>query len=517
MRRPAAAPARSAAEPSGAAVRRIAVQLLAAGPADPPGLPPALRRAARLPGRPVMIVVATVVTALRNLALVAFTVEVCRLAWRFLGSAGRAARARDDQDKPNWDDTSVAGSAVLGSLDEARRAVYRCAATGWAAATRTRKKATVAIVPDQSPTKATDDRRLRRQRLAAGGDVRAVRRRSRARSTRRWADVLQDPRSAGRRQRSAGGRPLRSPRRQPHAARRTPRRPTGAAAPRPKATPSRGPRPRPRAGRAGCGDQQPTQAAANDRRPRPRRSGGPPTVERPTQTNESRPSDARQPAAACPADPPNPRGPAQRRPRGAGQDRAPRRTGPDRQEHGHLADGADRDQRPLAAGQAADRPARGDQQPPAPGPRRQGLLHPPDRLRDGAGAEDAPGDEQRLRRGRRQADHGRAAARQPRPGHRPAQARRHPPAAGAEHQELRDAGLRPVLGRVRGDGEEGPGRQPDRRGLRRHHHHADQPGHHRHQPLGAAADAGPGRDHRRRFDGVSAGVPGLRSGQAVRR
>ena len=109
------------------------------------------------------------------------------------------------------------------------------------------------------------------------------------------------------------------------------------------------------------------------------------------------------------------------------------------------------------------------------------------------------------------------APRQPRPGHRPAQARRHPAAAGAEHQELRDAGLRPVLGRVRADGQEGPGRSADRRGLRRHHHHADQPGHHRHQPLGAAADAGPGRDHRRRLDGVPAGVPGLRPRQARRR
>ena len=87
-------------------------------------------------------------------------------------------------------------------------------------------------------------------------------------------------------------------------------------------------------------------------------------------------------------------------------DRPAGRPRPNRQEHGHLADGADRDQRPLAAGQAADRPARGDQQPSPPGPRRQGLLHPPDRLRHGAGAEDAPGDEQRLRRGRRQADHG---------------------------------------------------------------------------------------------------------------
>ena len=39
-----------------------------------------------------MIVVSTVVTAIRNLALFAFTVEVIRLAWRFLGSARRRSQ-----------------------------------------------------------------------------------------------------------------------------------------------------------------------------------------------------------------------------------------------------------------------------------------------------------------------------------------------------------------------------------------------------------------------------------------
>ena len=33
-----------------------------------------------------MIIVSTVVTAIRNLALVVFTVEVCLLAWRMLGA-----------------------------------------------------------------------------------------------------------------------------------------------------------------------------------------------------------------------------------------------------------------------------------------------------------------------------------------------------------------------------------------------------------------------------------------------
>ena len=38
-----------------------------------------------------MIVVSTLVTTLRNLALVLFTVEVCRMAWRFLSSPRTAA------------------------------------------------------------------------------------------------------------------------------------------------------------------------------------------------------------------------------------------------------------------------------------------------------------------------------------------------------------------------------------------------------------------------------------------
>ena len=45
--------------------------------------------------------------------------------------------------------------------------------------------------------------------------------------------------------------------------------------------------------------------------------------------------------------------------------------------------------------------------------------------------------------------------------------------------------------------------------LRRDHDHADQPRHHRHQPLGATLDAGSGRDHRRRLDGIPARVPGI--------
>ncbi len=38
--------------------------------------------------------------------------------------------------------------------------------------------------------------------------------------------------------------------------------------------------------------------------------------------------------------------------------------------------------------------------------------------------------------------------------------------------------------------------------LRRYDDQPDQPRHHRHQPLGTAADDGPGSDHRRRVDGL---------------
>ena len=54
----------------------------------------------------------------------------------------------------------------------------------------------------------------------------------------------------------------------------------------------------------------------------------------------------------------------------------------------------------------------------------------------------------------------------------------------------------------------GPRRQADRRRLCRRDDFADQPGHHRHRALGAAPDGRPGRDHRRRRDGVPRRTPG---------
>ena len=54
-------------------------------------------------------------------------------------------------------------------------------------------------------------------------------------------------------------------------------------------------------------------------------------------------------------------------------------------------------------------------------------------------------------------------------------------------QGRRDDGLRPLLDRLRGDGQEGPRRQADRRGLPGHLDLAHQPRHHRHRALGARA------------------------------
>ena len=89
---------------------------------------------------------------------------------------------------------------------------------------------------------------------------------------------------------------------------------------------------------------------------------------------------------------------ARRGERPADVHRAARRARPHRREHGRLADRADRHLGALGAGQAALGQPHRHQQPPRPRPRRQGLLHPPDRLRAGQGAQGDAGDERRLRR-----------------------------------------------------------------------------------------------------------------------
>ena len=92
---------------------------------------------------------------------------------------------------------------------------------------------------------------------------------------------------------------------------------------------------------------------------------------------------------------------------------------------------------------------------------------------------------------------------------RPREARRHPPAARAEHQARASTmDFAAVLGGLRGRRPARPHEQARRRRLRRHHDQPDQPRHDRHRPLGAAADARPGHDHRRRRHGLPGRVPG---------
>ena len=203
------------------------------------------------------------------------------------------------------------------------------------------------------------------------------------------------------------------------------------------------------------------------------------------------------PLAPSPAPPARLRPPAGRR----GQ-QAARRGGPHRQQHDGQPGRAHRDQRPRGPGQAARGQQDRHQQPPAPRPRRQGVVHPPDRVRGGQGAGGAAGDEPRLRRGERQAGHRPAGPRQPGPGHRRAHRRRRQAAARAEPQGGGGDGLPPVLDDLRG--RRAPGARGQARGRRLPGHHRDdhQPRHDRHRALGAAADGRPGLHRGRRGDGV---------------
>ncbi len=81
---------------------------------------------------------------------------------------------------------------------------------------------------------------------------------------------------------------------------------------------------------------------------------------------------------------------------------------------------AHRDERAHHPGEAHDRQPDRDQQPPQARPRRQGVVHAPHRLGDGAGAQGLPEPERLLRRGRRQAVRRHPRAHQPRDRDRPA-------------------------------------------------------------------------------------------------
>ena len=187
--------------------------------------------------------------------------------------------------------------------------------------------------------------------------------------------------------------------------------------------PPRRPRPTPRGEARGQGRAQGGAQAEPTAEPKPRDV---PAVKQTGPVNE----DSRHPAARCPA--------ARRR------------------QHGDLADGAHRHERARRPGQAAHRQPRRHQQPPRPLARRQGELHAPHRLRHGQGPRDHAGDEQRLHREGRPPGPAPAGPRQLRPRHRPAEGRRHPHPRRALDQVGRGDGLRPLLDRLRGHGQEGP-------------------------------------------------------------
>ena len=178
--------------------------------------------------------------------------------------------------------------------------------------------------------------------------------------------------------------------------------------------------------------------------------------------------------------------------------------------------GPDRDLGARRPGQAHGRQPHRHQQPPRPRPRRQDLVHAPHRLRARRGAGRDAGDERRATRsldGKPGVLH--ARARQPRPRDRPGQARRHAPAARADIKKARDRWTSPSSGPPTRTSSAAPAATSSTvDDFAGHDDLADQPRHHRHRALGAAPDAGPGHDHRRRRDGLPRRVPGRVRGAA---
>ena len=184
-------------------------------------------------------------------------------------------------------------------------------------------------------------------------------------------------------------------------------------------------------------------------------------------------------------------------------EQAARRRGAHRHQHDGQPVGAHGHQRAFGPGQAPGRQPDRDQQPPQARPRRQGLVHPPDRVRGGPGAQGTAGDERRLHRGRRQARHRPARARQP--GRWPSTCI--PPTVPGSSwcrtsRRRRSMDFRLFWTSLRGRRAPSAGGQAHGRGLRWHHRDHHEPGHHRHRSFGAEADARPGLHRRRRRDGV---------------
>ena len=145
----------------------------------------------------------------------------------------------------------------------------------------------------------------------------------------------------------------------------------------------------------------------------------------------------------------------------------------------------------------------------APRARRQGLVHPPHRLRRRQGAQGDAGDEHRLSRSSTASptssspststSASRSTCRSP-------TARASCSCPSIKAAETMD--FAEFWQCLRDDGPQGARQQARGRRLPGHHRQPDQPRQHRHQPLRAAADVRPGRHHRRRLDGLPAGVPG---------
>ena len=167
-------------------------------------------------------------------------------------------------------------------------------------------------------------------------------------------------------------------------------------------------------------------------------------------------------------------------------------------------------------GEADDRQPHRHQQPHVAHARRQDQLHAPHRLGAHPRAQGVPEPERVLRRDRRQALGRGSRAHQPRHRDRPAQARRHARAPGAEHQARRHADLQRVPGLLRGPHHPRARQQAHRRRLPGHDDLADQPRRHRHRALGSAPHEGPGLHRRRRRPRVPRRVPGREREDAQR-
>ena len=187
--------------------------------------------------------------------------------------------------------------------------------------------------------------------------------------------------------------------------------------------------------------------------------------------------------------------------RGARRRSDPRRRRTDRHEHGGLARGSHRDIVPRGPRQAARGQPQHHQRLPGAHPRREGQLHPPDRLRPRAGHRRSHAGAQQLLRGRTRRRTTPGPQRTPRARHRDrhGEARRLALAAGPVHRRRRHPRLRRVHRRLRRAGPQGQDQQADRRRLRRRHRHPDQPRHHRHRTLGPPPHARSGRHHRCRI------------------